>query len=61
MERDEEGAEGGFYNGVFYVQALQRLQVDQAVEMASRVSSFFGPMPPIFLFGFVTTALPNFV
>ena len=37
----DEGADGGFYNGVFYVQALQRLRVDQAVEMASRVSSFF--------------------
>lgn len=37
----DEGADGGFYNGVFYVQALQRLRVDQAVEMAGRVSSFF--------------------
>ena len=40
MHRDE-GADGEFYNGVFYVQALQRLRVDQAVEVASRVSSFF--------------------
>ena len=37
----DEGAEGEFYNGVFYVQALQRLPVDQAVEVAGRVSSFF--------------------
>lgn len=37
----DEGADGGFYNGVFYVQALQRLRVDQAVEVAGRVSSFF--------------------
>jgi len=37
----DEGADGEFYNGVFYVQALQRLRVDQAVEVASRVSSFF--------------------
>lgn len=37
----DQGAEGDFYNGVFYVQALQRLRVDQAVEMAGKVSSFF--------------------
>lgn len=37
----DEGAEGEFYNGVFYVQALQRLRVDEAVLMAGRVSSFF--------------------
>ena len=37
----EEGAEGDFYNGVFYVQALQRLRVDHAVQMASKVTSFF--------------------
>ena len=39
IHRDE--AEGDFYNGVFYVQALQRLRVDQAVRMAGKVSSFF--------------------
>ena len=37
----EEGAEGDFYNGVFYVQALQRLRVNDAVQMAGKVSSFF--------------------
>ena len=37
----DDGAEGGFYNGVFYVQALQRLQIDDAVQVAKRVSSFF--------------------
>lgn len=37
----EGGAEGEFYNGVFYVQALQRLPVDQAMTMASKVTSFF--------------------
>ena len=37
----DEGAEGEYYNGVFYVQALQRLRVDEAVEVASKVSSFF--------------------
>lgn len=37
----DEGAEGEFYNGVFYVQALQRLRVDDAVEVAGKVSPFF--------------------
>lgn len=37
----DEGAEGEFYNGVFYVQALQRLRVDHAVQVASKISSFF--------------------
>ena len=27
----EEGADGDSYNGVFYLQALQRLRVDDAV------------------------------
>ena len=37
----DEGAAGEFYNGAFYVQALQRLPVDDAVQIARRVSSFF--------------------
>lgn len=37
----EEGAEGEFYNGVFYLQALQRLPIDKAVQVARKVSSFF--------------------
>lgn len=37
----QEGAEGEFYNGVFYVQALQRLPVDHAMELARKVTSFF--------------------
>jgi hypothetical protein len=37
----EEGAEGDFYNGVFYIQALQRLRVKDAVQMAGKVTSFF--------------------
>ena len=37
----EEGLEGDFYNGEFYVQALQRLPIDQAMEIARKVSSFF--------------------
>jgi hypothetical protein len=36
-----KGANGDFYNGVFYLQALQRLRVDDAVKMASKVTSFF--------------------
>ncbi|MDQ2920933.1 MAG: hypothetical protein M3R52_04875 [Acidobacteriota bacterium] len=37
----DEGAEGEFYNGVFYVQALQLLPIDQAMKVAGKVSSFF--------------------
>jgi hypothetical protein len=37
----EEGAKGDFYNGAFYLQALQRLRVDDAVRMAAKVTSFF--------------------
>ncbi len=37
----DEGADGEFYNGVHYVQALQRLPIDQAMLIAGKVSSFF--------------------
>ena len=37
----DEGVDGEFYNGVFYLQALQRLPVDQAIEIAAKVSPFF--------------------
>jgi len=37
----DEGADGEFYNGAFYVQALQRLSVDDAMRVARKVSSFF--------------------
>jgi len=37
----EEGPEGDFYNGEFYVQALQRLPIDEAMLVAGKVSSFF--------------------
>jgi hypothetical protein len=37
----DQGAEGEFYNGVFYVQALAQLQVDAAMEIANQVSPFF--------------------
>jgi len=37
----EGGADGDVYNGMFFVQALQRLQSDDAVKMAGKVSPFF--------------------
>lgn len=37
----EDGVDGDFYNGVFYLQALQRLRVDDAVKMSAKVTSFF--------------------
>ena len=37
----EDGAEGEFYNGVIYVQALQLLPVNQAMNVAGKVESFF--------------------
>jgi len=37
----DEGVEGEFYNGAFYVQALQRLPVNDALQFAGKVSSFF--------------------
>ena len=37
----EEGTEGEYYNGAFYVQALQQLRVDDAVKVAGKVGSFF--------------------
>jgi hypothetical protein len=37
----DEGVEGEFYNGAFYVQALQRLPVNRAMVVAGKVSSFF--------------------
>lgn len=37
----DDDVDGAFYNGVFYVQALQRLPVDDALRMAKKVSPFF--------------------
>jgi hypothetical protein len=37
----DEGVEGEFYNGAFYLQALQQLPIDQAMQVARKVSSFF--------------------
>jgi hypothetical protein len=40
IHRDDE-TEGEVYNGAFYIQALQRLPVDRAMQVAGRVGSFF--------------------
>lgn len=37
----DDGVDGAFYNGVFYLQALQRLPVDAALRISSKVSPFF--------------------
>lgn len=37
----KDGLQGDCYNGEFYVQALQRLPIDQAMQVAKKVSSFF--------------------
>jgi len=55
----DEGGEGEFYNGVFYVQALQRLRVDEAVQVAGKVSSFFWADAHRFWFGSVVNVPPS--
>ena len=40
IHRDDD-VQGEFYNGVFYIQALQRLPIDHAMQVAAKVSSFF--------------------
>ncbi len=37
----ESGVESEAYNGMFYIQALQRLQSDEAVKIAAKVSPFY--------------------
>ena len=37
----DQGVDGEVYNGVFFIQALQRLQSDQALKMAGKVAPFF--------------------
>ena len=37
----DRGADGDVYNGVFFVQALQRLQTADAMTMARKVTPFF--------------------
>ena len=36
-----KSSEGDFYNGMFFVQALQRLQSNDAVKMAGKVTPFY--------------------
>lgn len=37
----ELGADGDVYNGMFFIQALQRLPSDEAVRMASKIAPFY--------------------
>jgi hypothetical protein len=37
----DKGAEGEAYNGMFFVQALQRLQSSDALRIAGKVSPFY--------------------
>lgn len=37
----DRGAEGDFYNGMFFIQALQRLSAGDAVKTAGKISPFF--------------------
>ena len=37
----DQGVDGEVYNGVFFIQALQRLQSDQALKMAGKIAPFF--------------------
>jgi len=40
LHRDR-GAEGDSYNGMFFVQALQRLQGNEAVKIAGKIAPFY--------------------
>jgi hypothetical protein len=37
----DQGVDGDKYNGMFFIQALQRMHSDDAVRMAAKVSPFF--------------------
>jgi hypothetical protein len=37
----ERGAEGDSYNGMFFVQALQRLQAQEALKIAGKITPFY--------------------
>ena len=37
----DKGAEGDEYNGIFFVQALQRLSAGDAVRIAGKISPFY--------------------
>lgn len=43
----EEGAEGEFYNGVFYVQGLQRLPVDRDMPGLTHQIFWYGCVPGV--------------
>ena len=37
----ESGNDGEVYNGMFFVQALQRLQSNEALKLAAKISPFY--------------------
>jgi hypothetical protein len=37
----DHGVEGDTYNGMFFIQALQRMNSEEAVRMAAKVAPFF--------------------
>ena len=37
----DNSTDGDTYNGIFFIQALQRLQSDDAVKMSGKVSPFY--------------------
>jgi len=37
----DDATDGEVYNGIFFIQALQRLQSDDAVKMAGKVAPFY--------------------
>lgn len=37
----DEGTDGEAYNGIFFIQALQRLSSDDAVRMAGKIAPFY--------------------
>ena len=45
----DKGEEGEFYNGAFYLQALQRLPINKAMLIAHKVGSFFWADAPYIL------------
>lgn len=37
----DNGVDGDNYNGMFFIQALQRMNIDDAVRMSAKVAPFF--------------------
>ena len=37
----DSGIDGEVYNGMFFVQALQRLQSNEALKLAAKISTFY--------------------